>query len=74
MLMNGSCILLREGPQSPNTEPWQHAKPGKVRIMSKALKNLERDRKIQVCCCVQVMKVRLFHIQFSEVTCRTMES
>ena len=70
MLMSGLCVLFREGPWSHDTEPWQHAKPRKVHIMSKALKNLEGNRKIQVCCCAEVMKGMLFHGQFSEVTCQ----
>lgn len=71
MLMSGSGILYKECPQLHDTELWQHAKPGKVHIMSKVSKNLERDRKIQVCYCPQVMKMRLFYGKCSDVTCWT---
>lgn len=37
--------------------PWQQAKPGKIHIMSEAMKNVEGNRKIQMCCCAQVMSV-----------------
>ena len=69
--MSGSGILYKEGPQSCDTELWQHAKPGKVHIMSKVSKNVKRDRKIQVCCCAQATKMRLFYGKCSDVTCWT---
>lgn len=54
--------------------PWQQAKPGKIHIMSEAVKNMEGNRKIQMCCCAQVMKVLLFHGLFSQVTCQAADS
>lgn len=54
--------------------PWQQAKPGKIHIMSEAVKNVEGNRKIQMCCCAQVMKVSLFHGLFSQVTCQAADS
>jgi len=54
--------------------PWQQAKPGKIHIMSEAMKNVEGNRKIQMCCCAQVMRVLLFRGPSSQVICQAADS
>lgn len=72
--MSGLCILSREGLWSHDTEPWKHAKHIEKFINVKRIEELRGNRKIQVCCCVWVMKVMVFHDQFSEGTCQTADS